>query len=433
MNRHTALLAISAALISSFVAVPVAGAAAGAAPDETDPIRTEFIVWLDDDLGDEGSDVGGDDNVLETATVDIEQIAEQHGVVVLDTLVASQGIFLLGSTADLDEGAIKKLFDKDERIKYAEPNYEGGSADGNRFHAWPMGTPLPSDHVDESTLLGLDLTAVHDRATGAGVAVAILDTGIDVDHELLRDRVTTGWDYIDDDANADDEAAGLDRDHDGLVDEAWGHGTHIAGIIAQIAPDAQLLSYRVLDSEGSGRVFAVAAAVFDAVDRGADVINLSFGLDHRSRSKMLKDAMKYAKKAGVTVVAAAGNEADAHEQFPAAEKDVISVTAMDSSSNALATFANHGDWVDVAAPGVAVMSTLPNGQVGTWSGSSMAAPFVTAQAALLIEYATKHDAKHDAKHVAKAILKSSRKMEMGKDFKLKYGSVDITSSLDEID
>lgn len=373
-------------------------------------IATEMIVWLEDGA-------------------DPTDVAVANSVVLIETLVGRQNIHLFGSVESLDAGKVKKVFDKDDRVRYAEPNYEGASADGNRAHAWPAG---PRPLVPDGTSFGggpelLDLDHVHEMSTGAGVVVAILDTGIDADHEAFAGRVGAGWDFVDDDDDPDDERIGLDADADGMYDESWGHGTHIAGIVAQVAPDAEIVPYRVLDSEGYGQVFAVAAAIFDATDRGVDVINLSFGLDHQSRSKMLKDAMKYAKDADVIVVAAAGNDGRKDERYPAGEKDVMSVGALDQDAEEMATFANHGKWVEVAAPGVSVMSALPDGQFGTWSGSSMAAPFVAGQAALLIALAP--DEK--PKNVVNAIRKSSRKPDHGN--KVKYGMIDILGSFDELD
>ncbi len=409
-QRITACAAGIAITIASTTPVLLLGLAEPVAAEGIDEQITEVIVWLERERG---------------SVADIDAVAAEHGVTVLDTLVASKGIHLIAASGELKESEIKKLFKKDDRVRYAEPNYEGANVDSDRFHAWPNGLP---DVVGDDTQSGRaqDLRRVHELATGADTIVAILDTGVDNDHDALQGHLLEGWDFVDDDADPDDEAMNLDRDGNGLVDEAWGHGTHVAGIVAQVAPDAQLVPYRVLDSEGIGRAFAVAAAIFDAVDRGADVINLSFGLDHKSRSKVLKDAMKYAKDHDVIVIAAAGNAGDDRKRYPAAEKDVISVSAADEAQQALAIFANYGGWVDIGAPGVSILSALPNGQFGLWSGSSMAAPFVAGQAALLLEYAPEEK----VNKISNTIRKSSRKPSHGP--KLKYGIIDLQSSLDEL-
>ena len=373
-------------------------------------VSTEMIVWLEP-----GSD-----------PVDV---AAANGVALLRTLVGHRNIHLYGSVEPVEDDKVKKVFDKDDRVRYAEPNYEGASADGNRAHAWPSDQrpSITDGAADGQSGESLRLDLVHEATTGAGAVVAILDTGIDADHEMLAGRVASGWDFVDDDADADDERSGLDTDGDGMSDETWGHGTHVAGIVTQVAPDAEIVSYRVLDSEGVGSVFAVAAAIFDATDRGVDVINLSFGLERKSRSKMLHDALKYAKDGGVIVIAAAGNDGLGDKRYPAADKDVLAVGAQDRLGEQLASFANHGDWVEVAAPGVGVLSALPGGGFGTWSGSSMAAPFVAGQAALLAAVAP--DEK--PKKLIEAIRKSSHKP--GRGNKVKHGMIDIIGSLDELD
>jgi subtilisin family serine protease len=127
------------------------------------------------------------------------------------------------------------------------------------------------------------------------------------------------------------------------------------------------------------------------------------------------------------VVAAAGNDGLGNKRYPAAEKDVMAVGAHDRGAEQLAPFANHGDWVEVAAPGVGVLSALPGGGFGTWSGSSMAAPFVAGQAAVLAALAP--DEK--SKKIVDAIRKSSRKP--GRGNKVKHGLIDILGSIDELD
>jgi subtilisin family serine protease len=418
-------------ILSLLIPVGVVGSASSAAATDDAPTLTEIIVWLSDDPDDYEDDVQFDRDQLDSDEFDVAQfdigpLAAEHGVVVLDSLVRAKGVYLLGAPVDLDEKLIKKLFDKDDRIRYAEQNFEVGSADGYRLHAWPSGRSVDRGEGGRGEL-GIDVGDAHAHATGAGVDVAILDTGIDSDHPFLTERVLPGWDFVDDDDDPDDEAGGLDSDLDGIVDEAWGHGTHIGGIVAQIAPDARIMPYRVLDSDGVGHTYALAAAIFDAVDRGADVINLSFGLDHHVESRMLKDAMEYARKQDVLVVAAAGNDADDQKRYPAAEKEVLSVGAIDQESGTVASFGNHGGWVQVGAPGVDVLSTLPGGRIGTWSGSSMAAPYVSGQAALLMQHAP--EAK--AKQIAHAIRKSSRKPDIGP--KLGNGIIDIVSSFLELD
>ncbi len=335
--------------------------------------------------------------------VDVEAINRRLGSTTRSTLLASRSIYLLDVPFATDETspskrdkawakqAKKTIADlrKNASVVYAETNHATDTAEDDRFHHWPSGG-LTCGQGDLASYLTqpatgqLSLDAVHRRATGAGAVVAVLDTGIDLDHPWLESRIAPGgYDYVDDDATPGEVSDGLDQDGAGGVDDAYGHGSFVAGVVALVAPDARILPQRVLDSEGQGDVFTVAEAVFDATARGADVINMSFGMVDKVESKVLKEAFKAAQKKGVVVVAAAGNDGSGAEHYPAAVDGVVSVAALDADAVRLAPFSAHGKWVDLAAPGVDIISTVPCGY-GTWTGTSMAAPFVAGAAALTV-------------------------------------------------
>jgi len=210
------------------------------------------------------------------------------------------------------------------------------------------------------------------------VTVAVIDTGVDLDHPDLVNRVLGGgWDFIDNDAVPDD------------VD---GHGTAVAGIIAAqqdnrafgvgVAPGVRVLPVRVLDENGDGTTFDVAQAVRYATDHGADVINLSLGGTDFDNELSL--ALNYAFDNDVVVVAASGNTnpASPQVQYPAREPGVIAVGAQDQTL-AVASFSNRGPELDLVAPGVLIFSTVIGGQSGFWSGTSMACPMVAGTVALM--------------------------------------------------
>jgi subtilisin family serine protease len=167
-----------------------------------------------------------------------------------------------------------------------------------------------------------------------------------------------------------------------------GHGTHVSGIVARLAPDSKILPVRVLNVDGRGNVFILAYAIDWAVMQGADVINLSLGAD--ADSEVLSDAVARAQEQGAVIVASAGNDNAETKKYPAAFPGVLSITAVDAA-NRKAVFANYGeDWVDLAAPGVGITSTIPvTGSLlyATWSGTSMATPFAAGAAALVREHA----------------------------------------------
>jgi subtilisin family serine protease len=184
----------------------------------------------------------------------------------------------------------------------------------------------------------------------------------------------------------------------------YGHGTHVAGLIALAAPAAKIIPIRVLDEKGLGNTWVLAEALAYAVDPdgnpathdGADVINLS--LSTLRRTRMLKRVLERAcggdtnsgendfpvGNPNLVVVAAAGNGGDFTEQYPAAENvDGLIAVAASTSKDGLASFSTRGSWIAVTAPGQGITSTVPGGKYAVWSGTSMAAPFVAAEAALI--------------------------------------------------
>jgi subtilisin family serine protease len=164
------------------------------------------------------------------------------------------------------------------------------------------------------------------------------------------------------------------------VDELYGHGTHVTGIVHLVAPEARLLSLRVLNSDGRGNNFRTASAISYATHHGADAINLSLGTP--SASVLLRDVVNEAAGLGVVVVAAAGNLNTIAPQYPAAEACAIAVTSVNAKDKK-SSFANYGDWIGVAAPGENIYSAFPVDGYAWWTGTSMATPFVAGQAALL--------------------------------------------------
>jgi subtilisin family serine protease len=155
----------------------------------------------------------------------------------------------------------------------------------------------------------------------------------------------------------------------------------VAGIVALVAPEAELMILRAFDSDGMASSFDVASALRYAVDFGATVINLS--CSSGARDEIVADAIAYARSRGVTIVVAAGNDnLELPAPYPASDPQVLSVAATDLNDTK-AKFSNFGNNIACMAPGTGLFSIFPGGEFAAWSGTSFAAPWVTACLALL--------------------------------------------------
>jgi thermitase len=207
------------------------------------------------------------------------------------------------------------------------------------------------------------------------ILVAVLDTGIDQDHDDLYGRVM----------------AEINFTKSATTDDIYGHGTHIAGIIVArndnnlgitgLAPESRLVNVKVADDKGCCQISALADGIVWAVDNGANVINIS--IEMRESSSKLREAVDYAWSNGAIIIAAAGNDGNEIPVYPACYENCIAVTAIQQNGT-LAPLANYGDWVDVAAPGFDIYSTLPNNIYGYKHGTSFATAYVSGLAALLL-------------------------------------------------
>lgn len=219
--------------------------------------------------------------------------------------------------------------------------------------------------------------AAWSRGKGAGVKVAVIDTGIDCSHPDLQCDFSAGTNIV------DPGSAPMDDNE---------HGTHVAGTIAGrgeggplgVAPEATLIPVKVLDADGAGSLSDIVAGINWAAKHGVDVINMSLG--GPSGSAALERAVKQALNAGVVIVAAAGNSGPNPDTvgFPGGYPGVIAVAASDKNDQ-VASFSSRGDAVAFIAPGVNITSTIPGGGTKSLSGTSMASPHVAGLAALALE------------------------------------------------
>ena len=266
-------------------------------------------------------------------------------------------------TARLPLQAVEAL-SRRHNVSYIEPDYE--------VFLIAQETPWGIDRIFGPEKYTFP-TWEHSR--GQGIAVAVLDTGIDENHidlPVILGGVNT-----------------IDSTHWGS--DGHGHGTHVAGTIAAVdnnmgvvgaAPDAGLYAVKVLNDKGRGTYSSVIAGIEWAFNKNIPVINMSLG--GGSHSKALKDAVDAAYAGGTLLVAAAGNGGDSTDNvnYPARYSSVIAVSASGSNDN-LASFSSRGPSVEFIAPGVSILSLVPDNSMVRWSGTSMAAPHVAGSAATL--------------------------------------------------
>jgi subtilisin family serine protease len=251
------------------------------------------------------------------------------------------------------------------------------------------------------------------RIGGTGI-VAVIDTGVDVNHPVLYPVLLPGYDFTRNQAGASEwldvpelrngyvdtstqnqqpgyvqqsTAAVLDQSTAAVLDgkdyTAFGHGTMTSGLIHLVAPKAKILPLKAFSSDGTGYLSNIVAALYYAVQHHANVVNMSFDLTTSSPS--LNQAVSYANKAGVVLVAAAGNESTSAAVYPAALNGYVVGIASTTDWDSRSSFSNYGlADVWIAAPGENIVSTFPGGTYASASGTSFSSPIVAGTVSLLL-------------------------------------------------
>lgn len=300
----------------------------------------------------------------------------RYGVRVLKT--SSLGAILVQHNPQLSSQQVIQTLKADPVVEYAEPNVTFRT----RF---VVNDPRSAD---QKGLGMIGMGKAWDISLGdPRVVIAVVDTGIDMTHPDLRDKLVPGFNVL---------SPGQPPQDDN------GHGTHASGIaaastdnrtgIAGTAPRCRIMPIKALNSEGGGDGFSVATGVVWAVDNGAHIINLSLGGE--APQETLERAIKYALARNVSVIVAMGNESTNALRYPASYPGVIAVGSVDQTRN-LSNFSNYGKWMSVVAPGSQILSTMPMQSVYMTSaegymneydfmdGTSMAAPMVAGVVALM--------------------------------------------------
>jgi subtilisin family serine protease len=288
---------------------------------------------------------------------------------------------LLEISQDDDITKVVKELKKDPNVVYAQPNYKlnlySATADERFNEEWGLFNAGQAISGVAGTP-GIDIGAESAWTTTEGssaVLVGVLDTGIDTAHPDLNGNIISGYNFITDSSNVFSSVS------------SDSHGTHVAGIIAAeanstgikgVAPGVKIVPLKFIQ-DGTGYTSDAIEAIEYASSHGIKIINCSFGCSEENLA--LKDAMA---QSAILFVCAAGNDASVSPVYPAAFNlpNIISVAAINNTGN-LAAFSSYGTNVDVAAPGVGILSTLPDGNYGYISGTSAAAPYVSGIAALI--------------------------------------------------
>ncbi|MCJ7753871.1 MAG: S8 family serine peptidase, partial [Thermoanaerobaculales bacterium] len=311
---------------------------------------------------------------------DPETVASRHDAEVSGEVSTLGALFRW--QREIDDDLLAQLA-ADPDVLAVEPNFLFRDPESTRRRFVIVDrSPTSGEYTGQPAAIKHGVANAHTISQGGGTVVAIMDNGVDYCHPLLQGHLLAGgMDLIDGDLSPWETSDGIDQDGDGETDEAAGHGTFVASVVALAAPGARILPYRVLDDDGGGTAFNLALALADAIERGVDVINIS--LAYRERSVVVDLLLEEAARRGIVVVAAAGNDGSTTLPFPAIDSHVLAVTALRADGGGLADFANRGATVVLAAIGEDVYGALFGGDYGTSSGTSMAAPFAAAGAALV--------------------------------------------------
>ncbi|MCK5126965.1 MAG: S8 family serine peptidase [candidate division Zixibacteria bacterium] len=309
--------------------------------------------------------------------------------------IDQQNFYLIRFEDNLEIGDIIRHLSQDPRIVFAEPNVEFGLPGNLQMSmSFPdesrppliLGSSPPGYYQQGATYtIGID--SAQKIANGFEIKIAVIDNGVDFSHPMLSEiLIEGGYDYLDDDNYPEYEEG-----------TAASHGTFVTGLIALTAPKCKVLPIRAFDGDGIGNSFAIAKSIYHAIDMNVDVINMSFGMNEYNT--LVEIACSTAIAAGITIVAAGGNDGSISPVYPAAFNNVIAVSAVDSN-DVLATFSNFGSYIDICAPGVKLYSSLAGEyNWGTWSGTSFASALVSATCVLALDLDKDMSAAAMEKHI----------------------------------
>nr|MCR5688386.1 S8 family peptidase [Lachnospiraceae bacterium] len=370
------------------------------------------ICWPDKKVGDAFQDIVDDVDLVLEAKDRVES--------------AGYSTFCLATVQKTDKQLFERMKDIDvENIPdtLVEPNHIS-----HIFSVNPSNDPLytgsnPGDTTKQWFHAAVNSAAAWSMADGSGVTVAVIDTGIDTSNNDLRD--SSHPDHIEALWSSDIYSPGEDDN---------GHGSHCCGIVAAldntvgglgIAPNAKIISIKAANYRGQLRDADINKAISMAIERNVDIISMSFG--GPSPSSATEKLLKKAVDNGITCIAAAGNDSTNEPAYPGAYDCTVCVGAIDPYADgryALAKYSNWGRWVDIAAPGSQILSTVPGGY-GVMDGTSMATPLVAGVAALI---KSAHP-DYSPEQIRNALLNSSPDKVYEYSYHLMYRGVDAAAAI----
>jgi internalin A len=248
--------------------------------------------------------------------------------------------------------------------------------------AWelPLSETLTTPHHSQWHHSEMDNVRAWELSTGEGVIVAVIDTGIDVNHPAFEGRIVAPYN------------SHFDREGIEFVGDTNGHGTHVSGIISTTghndvygtAPDARIMPIKAnFPSRGAFEMGAILRGINYAVENGADIINMSLGRPFGNGNSLEHQTIQNAVTAGVTLIAAGGNGSASNSDLPAAYPEVIAVSATEQNYRFDYSYSNSGSQIAISAPGSGIFAPVIGGGYATKRGTSMAAPNVAGTAALI--------------------------------------------------
>lgn len=334
------------------------------------------------------------------------------------------GVLSFESDSDLSQITFNSNSNSNEPpVLYPEYLYTVDYEDGN----------VNEDEEIQWHLETTKVESVWEITKGKGIKVAVVDTGVNLEHSDLKDSIVVADTSI---PESEYEQGGrFDASYMGAEDY-FGHGTHVVGIVGArdngfgckgIAPECEIISIKSLEKQGNrgiGKTSWVVAGIQKAIENNANVINLSLG-GSAVKDEMLLTVIQEATQKGIIVVCAAGNISGTQQIFyPGAYEEVVAVSGLMKAGDSVefaTSYSNYGEWIDISAPGSTIMSTIIGGY-GTKTGTSMASPIVAGSIALLMA----NDSSLTRADILHLLYDSSDDMgDEGKDDKYGYGSLNI--------